>query len=135
MSAQKKIEEATRSLNAQKGHLTRAIKRTEALIDIFKNQTTKETEDKLEAESVTVQDHLVKIIELFEKLHELNTDTTKAGELVTQQAEQETRVDELLDKINEARIDAAKKAGTPVTSVSSQETATKTFGLTSMSQT
>ena len=125
MSAQKKIEEVNRSLNAQKGHLTRAIKKAETLIDIFKNQTTKETEDKLEAESVTVQDHLVKIIELFEKLHELNTDTDQAGELVTKQAEQETRVDELLDKINEAQVNAAKKAGTPVTSVSSQETATK----------
>ena len=125
MSAQKKIEEVNRSLNAQKGHLTRAIKRAEALIDIFKNQTTKETEDELKAESVTVQDHLVKIIELFEKLHELNTDTDQAGELVTKQAEQETRVDELLDKINEAQVNAAKKAGTPVTSVSSQETATK----------
>ena len=122
---QKKIEEVNRSLNTQKGHLTRAIKKAETLIDIFKNQTTKETEDKLEAEFVTVQDHLVKIIELFEKLHELNTDTDQAGELVTKQAEQETRVDELLDKINEAQVNAAKKAGTPVTSVSSQETATK----------
>ena len=45
---QKKIEEVNRSLNAQKGHLTRAIKRAEALIDMFKNNTTKETEEKLE---------------------------------------------------------------------------------------